>query len=136
MTRSTFRCGYILLCAAVWTACQQSSPQAGPIAAEDLAKRIGSGNAPVVLDVRSPEEYAAGHIPGAINIPHDQLATRLGEIPATKSGEIVVHCQMGKRAAAAESTLAQAGYTNVHDLEGQMFGWVQSGLPVEGAKTP
>ena len=135
--RRSIRLGFFLLmlCAALGSACQRAS-NAPPIAAEDLAKRLGVEGAPVVLDVRSPAEYATGHIPGAINIPHNELAWRLAEIPTGKSGEIVVHCQAGKRAAAAEGVLAEAGYTDVRDLQGHMAGWVDADLPVESGGTP
>lgn len=137
MLRATRFPSVVLLWVVLWNAgCQQSTTSSGPIAAEDLAKRIGSGSAPVVLDVRTPEEYAAGHIPGAINIPHDELAKRLAEIPGAKSTEIVVHCQAGGRAAKAENILIEEGYTDVRDLQGHFGGWVQEGLPVEPGRTP
>ena len=93
------------------------------IAASELADRIESGSAPVVLDVRSREEYSKGHIPGAINIPHDELADRLGELRVSKSEEIVVHCQSGRRAQLAEQTLLESGYSNVRDLAGHWQTW-------------
>lgn len=137
MPRATGLSRLVLLCAFFGSAaCQDPSTTAAPVAAQELAKRIGDGGAPVVLDVRTPEEYAAGHIPGAINIPHDELATRLTEIPGAKSAEIVVHCQSGRRAGTAESILVQEGYTGVRDLQGHFAGWVQEGLPVEAGKTP
>lgn len=137
MMRATRLPSFVFLWVVLWSAgCQQPTTSSGPIAAEDLAKRIGTGSAPVVLDVRTPEEYAAGHIPGAINIPHDQLATRLTELPGAKSTEIVVHCQAGRRAATAENILVQGGYTDVRDLQGHFGGWVQQGLPVEAGRTP
>ncbi len=129
-----FRLGLLLLGAVVASACQHPSTQVGSIAAADLAQRVASGKAPVVLDVRTPAEFAAGHIPGAINIPHDELAARLSEIPAAKTTEIVVHCQAGGRAAKAEAVLAQAGYTDVLDLQGHMSGWAQQGLPLKSGK--
>lgn len=103
----------------------------GEISADELAARIRNGSPPVILDVRTPEEFAAGHIPGAINIPYDQLSTRTGELPATKSEEIVVHCQSGKRAGMAEKVLEEDGYTNVRDLSGHFSGWQASGRPTE-----
>lgn len=102
-----------------------------PIEAGELAERIQSGSAPFVLDVRTPSEYASGHVPGATNIPHDELATRIGELPADRSEEIVVHCQSGRRARMAEATLEEHGYTNVRDLVGHWQGWSAAGLPVE-----
>lgn len=102
-----------------------------PIAADQLAERIAAGSPPVVLDVRSREEFARGHIPGAVNIPHDELAGRLAEIPGDPSQEIVVHCQSGRRAGMAENVLREHGYTNVRDLTGQWQGWQAAGLPRE-----
>lgn len=101
------------------------------IKAAELAKRVRTPGAPLILDVRSRREYSAGHIPGAINIPHTQLKNRLGELEIDKSDEIVVYCLGGQRAAMAEQQLSEAGYTGVVHLEGQMQGWQQRGYPIE-----
>lgn len=101
------------------------------ITADALESRLGTDEAPLVLDVRTEREYAAGHIPGAVNIPHDELPERLDELPADRDTEIVVHCQSGKRAAIAERVLAQAGYGEVRDLDGHWAGWSAEGLPTE-----
>ena len=71
----------------------------------------------VLLDVRSEEEYQAGHLPGAILIPHDQLATRMDELPL-RSQAIVVYCRSGGRSARAKSVLTQRGYDRVMNLGG------------------
>lgn len=123
----------VLCLACIAAACQRSSAPAA-VAPGDLAALVRAGKAPVILDVRSPEEYAAGHIPGAINIPHTELSGRLAEIPAAKSDEIVVHCQAGRRAGEAERILAEAGYTGVRDLQGHMNAWSEAGLPVERSR--
>ncbi len=99
------------------------------ISADELASRIQAGSAPLVLDVRTPDEYARGHIPGAINVPHGELAIRIAELPVTKSEEIVVHCQSGRRAQLAETTLREAGHSNVRDLTGHWQEWEASGRP-------
>jgi len=103
----------------------------GTISAEDLASRIQAGRAPVVLDVRSVGEYEEGHIPGAINIPYDEVGERLADIPASEGDEIVVHCKSGVRARMAERTLQDVGYTNLRHLEGDMQGWVAAGHPID-----
>jgi len=121
--------GLLLLAAFVAITCQAES--VGSISDAELAARIEAGDAPLILDVRSREEYAAGHVPGAINIPHDELSTRQTELGASTSEEIVVYCHSGRRAAAAESTLEAAGYTRVLDLEGHWKGWSSSDLPTE-----
>jgi len=122
---------FAVLCLACIAAACQRSPASGTVAPGDLAALVREGKAPVILDVRSPEEYAAGHIPGAINIPQNELSGRLAEVPAARSDEIVVHCQAGRRAAAAEEILGKAGYTGVRDLRGHMNAWLEAGLPVE-----
>lgn len=85
----------------------------------------------LVLDVRTPAEYDAGHVPHAMNIPHDQLKGRLDELHATLDQPIVVYCKSGKRAAMAADVLVAAGYDNVHHLDGDMDGWRASGRPIE-----
>jgi phage shock protein E len=74
-----------------------------------------------LLDVRTPEEFASGHIPGALNIPVAQLDLRLGELP-TKQQPLVVYCRSGNRSASAARLLGEAGFTAVHDL-GAMSRW-------------
>jgi len=121
----------VLVLAAGFAACGGSSESDSSISAAALAQRIEAGTAPLILDVRSPEEYSAGHIPGSVNVPHDQLAERLAELDVSPSEEIVVHCQSGRRAGIAEGVLSDAGYTRVRDLDGHMSGWRQAGLPTE-----
>jgi len=101
------------------------------IASSELAARIESGSAPLILDVRTAEEYSAGHIPNAVNITHTELSDRLAELEAFKNEEIVVHCKSGKRALLAEKVLLQAGFTQVRDLEGHMLQWQENGYPLD-----
>lgn len=128
MTNTT-RLLSILVLAAL--ACRPQSGAVASISNQALADEIKSGKPPLILDVRTPEEYQAGHIPGAVNIPHDQLASRLSELPISKSDEVVVHCEKGARAAKAESVLIASGYTHVVDLQGHMSSWREAGLPTQ-----
>jgi rhodanese-related sulfurtransferase len=105
-----------------------SSPQV--ITSADLVKRLEGEDVPVILDVRSPEEYAGGHIPGAINVPYDQIAANLDSLESFLAAEIVVYCRTGRRAGVAEKALREAGFTQVVDLEGHMTSWNEAGLPV------
>lgn len=73
----------------------------------------------LLVDVRTPAEFDEGHVEGAVNIPVQELATRLSEVPRDK--EVVVYCRSGGRSANATDILAEAGYT-VHDL-GPMSAW-------------
>lgn len=65
------------------------------------------------IDVRAPEEYAAGHVAGAINIPHDEIAFRIREVTADKDTVIKVYCGIGVRAEMAKLSLEDQGYRNV-----------------------
>lgn len=104
------------------------------ISAQALAARLDGPAAPVVLDVRSPEEVAEGHLPGALAIPHDQVPARLTELGAPR--EIVLYCRSGRRARLAGESLEAAGFDVVY-LEGDYPGWVAEGRPVEhGAAKP
>jgi phage shock protein E len=116
---------------ALFTGCQRAPSARASISGTELAQQIKTGHAPVILDVRSEEEYKTGHIPGSRNVPIDQLASQLPSLGIAKSDEIVVHCELGGRAAKAEQVLASAGYEHVVDLQGHMKGWRESGLPQE-----
>lgn len=77
-------------------------------------------NGALLLDVRTPDEFSGQHIPGATNIPVDQLPARISELGPT-SRPIVVHCRSGARSARAAGMLRAAGY-EVHDIGG-MHEW-------------
>jgi rhodanese-related sulfurtransferase len=89
-----------------------------------------SGEGPLFVDVRTPEEYASGHVPGAVNIPRNELGARLAELENVRD-RVVVYCERGPRAAAAAATLLAAGFTGVRHLAGDMAGWRAAGLPIE-----
>jgi rhodanese-related sulfurtransferase len=81
-----------------------------------------------VLDVRSPEEFREGHVPGAVNVPDDQIAARIAEVPKDK--DVVLYCRSGRRAGIAADVLTANGYTRLSHLEGDMQAWVAQGRPV------
>ena len=97
----------------------------------ELAKRVSKAGAPVILDVRTPEEFASGHIPGAVNVPLSDLKKRLDQLGLSPTTEVVVHCEGGGRAETAEEILREAGYKDVRDLSGHMAAWRDAGYPVE-----
>lgn len=83
----------------------------------------------IFVDVRTREEYAAGHIPGAINIPVGELVNRLSEVPHDR--QVYVYCEAGVRAARAGKLLAQHGFTNIEVVPASMRGWRQARYPVQ-----
>jgi rhodanese-related sulfurtransferase len=82
----------------------------------------------LLIDVRTPEEYAGGHIPGSINISVETLADRLDEVPRDET--LVVYCRTGNRSATAANILVENGYQPVYDLGG-IQDWVAQGFAVE-----
>jgi len=88
-----------------------------------------SGPELVVLDVRSKEEFAQGHIKGAINISHDQISENLTQLSPHKDKMLVVYCRSGRRAGIAEEILASNGFSKLRHLDGDMKGWKKAELP-------
>ena len=82
----------------------------------------------LLLDVRTPEEFNSGHIPGAVNISVESLSSRLSEVPDDQP--IVVYCRSGNRSATASQILADAGYSEVYDMGG-IITWVDQGRPIQ-----
>lgn len=106
-----------------------TSVQSDAVARDELVRRVRNGKV-VVLDVRPPTEYAAGHIPGAVSVPLDQLEHRLADIPADV--EIVAYCRGAYCVMAYDAVdrLTAAGHTARRLHEG-MLEWRLAGLPVQ-----
>ncbi|MGZ8219172.1 rhodanese-like domain-containing protein [Methylomagnum sp.] len=89
------------------------------------------GNAPV-LDVREPGEYAAGRLPGAVNIPRGVLEFQIGNHPAfQRDADILVYCLSGGRSALAVEALQKLGYEKAVSLAGGYKSWQETGQAVE-----
>ena len=81
----------------------------------------------LIVDVRTPQEYAQGHLNGAINIPLSDLPLRISGLDPNRT--ILVYCQTGVRSAEASSFLVSSGFTRVYNLEGGITAWINSGYP-------
>ena len=115
------------------------------IAQTALLSKIEEQKPPLIIDVRSPAEYAEGHVPGAINIDFRQIKNRLDEIQQYQKSTVVIYCETGIRARIAESTLLEAGirariaestlleagFQSILHLEGHMSAWRSNSLPLE-----
>jgi rhodanese-related sulfurtransferase len=97
------------------------------ISAAELASELNNSLELRVIDVRSSSEFASGHIPGATNLPMDELEARSGDLRRVAS--IVFVCQGGVRASMARKLLADRG-GNLRVLAGGTKSWIDSGLPV------
>ncbi|MEW5755452.1 MAG: rhodanese-like domain-containing protein [Pseudomonadota bacterium] len=109
---------FVAIMLVVLVACNGESgkPNSGFVAPAAAWQQINAGA--LLLDVRSAGEYAQGHIEGAINIPHTELASRLGELDSNKDRPVVVYCAAGVRAEKAKQVLVNAGYQNVYNARG------------------
>ena len=93
-------------------------------------------NEAVVLDLRSADAFAKGHIVNARNIPADELDGRMNSLEAMKSKSMIAVCDAGATSTKAVNTLRGAGFESVYGLKGGMTGWSNAGLPVvTGKKT-
>ena len=119
----------ILLAGSVGLAKSDTPTQAASISPAELNARRESDSPPIVIDVRTSEEYAAGHIPNAVNIPFDQIADRISEVEAPHG--VALYCMVGPRARKGETALLASGYNSVLHIEGGLAAWQAAGFPVE-----
>lgn len=104
------------------------------VEAGDAVKLIN--NDAVVVDIRSADAFARGHIVNAKNIPNDELDVKLDQLDKYKSTPIVAVCDTGITTTKAVNKLRDSGFATVFGLKGGMSGWSQAGLPVvTGKKT-
>jgi rhodanese-related sulfurtransferase len=102
-------------------------PSLPSLNAAELSEKLKDRERPLVVDVRQPDEYRAGHIDGSKLIPLGHLGKRINELP--KDAEIICVCASGSRSRSATKFLVDAGYT-AFDMKGGMFAWQRSKLPV------
>jgi phage shock protein E len=96
-------------------------------AAQYMMQYSDTGAEHLLIDVRTPEEFAEGHIAGAVNVSLQTLDQRLNEIPRTVP--VVLYCRSGNRSNEAQQILEQAGYTNIQDMGG-IIDWQAQGFPI------
>ncbi len=111
-----------------WQAAGRSIETISTIAMDEVASALATGDVGI-LDVRSRSEWAAGHLPGAANIPLGELEDRIGELPRQRP--LVVQCQTGSRAGIAASLLRARGVTGVRLYGGGFAEWSAAGKSVE-----
>lgn len=100
----------------------------------ELQAKLGTTGAPLVVDVRKPVEFGIGHVPGAVNIPVEELEDRLEEV--RHGNGVLVYCINGSRTRQAEPVLYTHGIDKVYHLDGTFSAWIQGKYPIEkgGAK--
>jgi rhodanese-related sulfurtransferase len=104
-------------------------PEVVHLSIDAAQTRLGETPSPLLLDVRTTDEYAAGHLRGARWLdPEADPATRLAEVPRSRS--VIVYCSVGWRSSLMIARLERAGFSTVVNLRGGAFAWVARGLPV------
>lgn len=100
------------------------------------AVRMMNHENPVILDVRTQDEYQQGHIVGSRNIPLGLIDTRITDIQESQSSPVILVCQHGNRSSQAARSLKKHGFDKLFNLSGGMHGWQQANLPVQsGSKS-
>jgi rhodanese-related sulfurtransferase len=113
----------------VWPLVRRTTggPWVNPARATELINREDA----LVLDVREPGEYGAGHILGAKNVPVARLDGGAAELAKRRDRPLIVYCDGSERSAKAAAALKRQGFTRVVNLSGGLAAWQQAGLPVE-----
>ncbi|MDR5819055.1 MULTISPECIES: rhodanese-like domain-containing protein [unclassified Caballeronia] len=101
----------------------------GGISAAEATTLINRRNA-VVVDLRPAAEFANGHLPSARNLEVSELQAKIGQIAKNKSNPVVLVCQTGQQSQRASRSVSEAGYAEVHVLEGGVDAWQKAGMPV------
>lgn len=96
----------------------RESDQVKKLTAAQAKERMDGSDPVTVVDVREPEEYDAGHIPGAVSLPVGSLSRKAAGVLPDKNTPILVYCETGERSARAASRLAGMGYADVSDFGG------------------
>lgn len=92
----------------------QGAPKPGVVDGAAAKALVASGAK--VVDVRTPQEFASGHVPGAINIPYEEVGKRTAEI-GPSSTQVVLYCRTGRRSAIAADALKKAGFQDLYDMQ-------------------
>jgi phage shock protein E len=125
----------LLLLSTLALGCLTNAPEEGgesikyiDIPVSEAKIKVDSGEY-FILDVRTREEYDAGHIAGSVLIPNEVLLNRLDEVPRDKP--ILVYCRSGRRGAISSQDLIDNGFSEVYNMEGGIAAWQNAGYPVQ-----
>lgn len=99
------------------------------ISARDARALLDANKNIYLLDVRTPQEYSQGKLPGSVLIPIGEFERRIREVPKNKT--IVVYCAVGSRSKPVAGFLAQQGYKDVYNMTDGIVGWYRNGFPIQ-----
>jgi rhodanese-related sulfurtransferase len=101
------------------------------MSAADAKARLGTPQAPRMVDLRTPPEFAIAHLPGAVNIPLSELEKRVDEVRPDTGRDLLIYCLNGSRTRQAEPLLYAHDINNFYHLEGSLEGWLKDNYPIE-----
>jgi len=101
------------------------------VSAADVKAAIDKNEKAIFLDVRTPEEYESGHLPGAINISNQILKSKISAVIPDKNTKIYVYCEEISRSPLATKTLNDLGYKNAVLMDAKLEDWIKAGYPME-----
>lgn len=125
----------LALVALLLSACSQA-PEGSNLSPEEFSEKLGQMPKAPVVDVRTPEEFAQGHLPMAENIDWNGRGFELQVGQYEKDSPVFVYCQSGSRSAAAAAKMRKMGFTEVYELQGGIVKWRSAGLPEEAGNMP
>jgi phage shock protein E len=100
----------------------------------ELSEKLKSNPQLVIIDVRSQQEFASGHVPGAVNIPHSSILSDVALLDSYKNRDMVFYCRSGKRAKSVTDALESSDFTSgrpLYHLEGDILGWISADQPLQ-----
>jgi phage shock protein E len=116
----------LVIAVALLTGCSSNSDAVTDVDVAEAQQIVDDGGA-VILDVRTPEEFAAGHLPGAININVEASDFDTKVAGLDESAETLVYCRTGNRSGIATDKMVELGFTDMSDLQGGIEAWAAAG---------
>ncbi|GLC24237.1 rhodanese-like domain-containing protein [Roseisolibacter agri] len=108
----------------------EAKPRITEVSADDVRARLAQGESFTLLDIREPNEWKMGHLPGALHIPRGVMESAI-ESRVPREQEVVLYCASGNRSVLAADVLQQMGYRKVSSMRGGIRAWADAGGEVE-----
>ena len=114
---------------------QQVKAEIDEVDAVETRDLLEGAEPPLLIDVREDDEWAEGHLPGAVHVPRGHLESRIEQAATDRSRLLVLYCAAGNRSAFAAKTLEELGYEHVSSLSGGFTDWKRNGFPIQLPRT-
>jgi len=124
-------CSAVLLLMAGTPPVQADDLMSPGMSAAEVKARLGTPEVPLMVDLRTPPEFAIAHLPGAVNIPLAELEKRVDEARPGQGHDLLIYCLNGARTRQAEPVLYAHDINNFYHLDGSLEGWLKDNYPIE-----